>query len=96
MPNYYVNDNVVIKVRGTLDSIVTNLSGATITIWDSTSVKRVDAAAMTVTGSDASYVVSTAVTDAAGVYKVECALTFPDNQGVLRYQTTFTILARYP
>lgn len=95
-PTYYVASEVNRAIEAKINGKPYDISSATISVWDPSDNLHLNAVSMTVVGSRATYQIDTAEIDEVGTWKVEYAVTFANSQGLLHFQETFAVVARYP
>lgn len=95
-PTYYVGSEVNRAIKAVINGKEYPIDSATISVWDPSDNNHLNAVAMTVAGTRATYQIDTAEIDETGTWKVEYAVTFGNSQGLLHFQETFTVSARYP
>lgn len=95
-PTYYVGSTVNRAIEARINGKPYSISSATLSLWDPVGNNHLNAVSMTVAGTRATYQIATSQIDAAGDWKVEYAVTFDNSQGLLHFQETFSVSARYP
>jgi hypothetical protein len=97
MPNYYNDDNVLLRFSATVNGATEIPSSAVIDIYDPVAALRVDGASATIDGTtgEISYLVAGSVNDKVGTYKYQCTVTFTGGLGLLSVQGTYRMLAKF-
>lgn len=95
-PTYYVGSAVNRAIEAKINGKPYPIDSAIITVWDPADNVHINAAAMTIAGTKATYQIAAAQIDETGTWKVEYAVTFDNSQGLLHFQETFMVSARYP
>lgn len=95
-PIYYVGSEVNRAILAKQNGKPYEISSATISLWDPSDTLHLNAVAMAVAGTRATYQIDTAEIDVTGTWKIEYAVTFANSQGLLHFQETIPVVARYP
>jgi hypothetical protein len=99
-PTYYVGSAINRAIEARINGKPYPISSATLSLWDPGGVNHLNAVSMTIAGTRATYQIAGSQIDAVGTastpWKVEYAVTFANSQGLLHFQETLIVKARYP